>query len=79
MYIKFLEKIYNFVKKSLWKVCWGLPKNIVLSGCIALRHSDGGDWSVCAEVLLVREWREILIMLPVGGETLQLTLSLCLN
>ena len=64
---------------SLWKVCRAIPKNIVLSGCVALGHSDGGDWSVGAEVLLVREWREILIMLPVGGETLQLTLSLCLN
>ena len=59
------------------KAFWVLPKNIVLPGCVSLGHSDGGDWSVCAEVLLVREWREILVVLPVGGRTFQR--ALCLN
>ena len=77
--LSFWKKSIILWKKSLGKVCRGLPQNIVLSGCVALGHSDGGDWSVCTEVLLVREGREILVVLPVGGGTLQWTLSLNLN
>ena len=74
--VNFFTTIFRFIKAFVYI---SLPKNIILAGCIALGYSNGGDWSVGAEVVLVREWREILVVLSVGGGTHPGTPTLYLN